>query len=93
VNSSAAAIADATRDSKLPGRWSSGAGRWPTDKGFGEWYGPPRKYDEALWPTDPFYDPTRDPVTRMLEIRHGDADVTGGEQLTLDVGATATPST
>lgn len=68
------------------GKWhvGEGPGRWPTDKGFQEWCGPPRTYDEALWPTDPWYDPDRDPVTRMLEIRRGDADVTEGEQLTLE---------
>ena len=69
------------------GKWhvGEGAGRWPTDKGFAEWYGPPRTYDEALWSTDPFYDPERDPVSRMVEIKDGDADVTEGEQLTLEV--------
>ena len=42
------------------GKWhvGEGPGRWPTDKGFLEWYGPPRTYDEALWPTDPWYDPS-----------------------------------
>lgn len=69
------------------GKWhvGEGRGRWPTDKGFGEWYGPPRTYDEALWPTDPWYDPDRDPVSRMVEIKRGDDDVTEGDQLTLDV--------
>jgi arylsulfatase len=69
------------------GKWhvGEGAGRWPTDHGFEEWYGPPRTYDEALWPTDPWYDPERDPVSRMVEIRRGDADVTERGQLTLEV--------
>jgi arylsulfatase len=69
------------------GKWhvGEGAGRWPTDHGFDEWYGPPRTYDEALWPTDPWYDPERDPVSRMLEVRRGDADVTERDHLTLDV--------
>ena len=69
------------------GKWhvGEGAGRWPTDKGFDEWYGPPRTYDEALWPDDPWYEPERDGVSRMLEIRRGDTDVTEGEQLTLEV--------
>ena len=62
-----------------------GPGRWPTDQGFQEWYGPPGTYDEALWPTDPWYDPERDPVSLMLEIRHGETEVIEGEQLTLDV--------
>jgi arylsulfatase A-like enzyme len=69
------------------GKWhvGEGPGRWPADKGFEEWYGPPRTYDECLWPDDPFYDPQRDPVSRMVEIRRGDQDVTETEQLTLEV--------
>lgn len=69
------------------GKWhvGEGQGRWPTDKGFQEWYGPPRTYDEALWPTDPWYDPSRDPVSRMIEMKRGDRDPIEGEQLTLDV--------
>jgi arylsulfatase A-like enzyme len=69
------------------GKWhvGEGPGRWPTDKGFQEWYGPPRTYDESLWPDDPWYDPQRDPVSRMVAIKRGDRDVTEGDQLTLDV--------
>jgi arylsulfatase len=69
------------------GKWhvGEGPGRWPTDHGFAEWYGPPRTYDEALWPTDPWYDPQRDPVSRMVEIKRGERDVTEGAQLTLEV--------
>ncbi len=69
------------------GKWhvGEGRGRWPTDKGFEEWYGPPRTYDEALWPTDPWYDPRRDPVSHMVEIKRGEEDVTEREQLTLEV--------
>jgi arylsulfatase len=68
------------------GKWhvGEGRGRWPTDKGFMEWYGPPRTYDEALWPTDPWYDPKRDPISRMVSIKRGEVDVTEGDQLTLD---------
>ena len=69
------------------GKWhvGEGPGHWPTDRGFQEWYGPPRTYDEALWPDDPWYDPGRDPVTRMVEIKRGESAVTEGDQLTLDV--------
>src|SRR6185312_14751342 len=52
---------------------------------FLEWYGPARTYDEALWATDPWYDAHRDGVSRMLEIKRGDTEVTEREQLTLDV--------
>jgi arylsulfatase A-like enzyme len=38
------------------GKWHVGEsrGRWPTDHGFDEWYGPPRTWDEAMWPSDPW---------------------------------------
>jgi arylsulfatase A-like enzyme len=69
------------------GKWHIGesAGRWPTDHGFDEWYGPPRTWDEALWPTDPWYDPKRDPTSSMLEARKGDGEPKPGKQLDLDV--------
>jgi arylsulfatase A-like enzyme len=80
-------LSEAGYECAVYGKWhvGEGAGRWPTDKGFSEWYGPPRTYDEALWPTDPWYDPDRDPVSRMLEIRRGDSGVTERDQLTLAV--------
>jgi arylsulfatase len=68
------------------GKWHIGdsQGRWPTDHGFDEWYGPPRTWDESLWPEDPWYDAKRDGVTNMLESGRG---VTPRpiKQLTLDV--------
>ena len=44
------------------GKWHIGAedGRWPTDHGFDEWYGPLRTYDECMWLEDPHYVPERD---------------------------------
>ncbi len=69
------------------GKWpvGEGPGRWPAAKGFAEWHGPPRTYDEALWVDDPWYDPKRDPVSRMVAIRQGERDVTELDQLTLEV--------
>ena len=69
------------------GKWhvGEGPGHWPTDKGFQEWYGPARTYDESLWVDDPWYDPERDGVSRMLEIKRGERDTTERDQLTLDV--------
>lgn len=68
------------------GKWHIGAseGRWPTDHGFDEWYGIPRTWDESLWPDDPWYDPTRDGVTSVLESRKG-GKVLEVKQLTQDV--------
>lgn len=68
------------------GKWHIGAtdGRWPTDHGFDEWYGPPRTWDESFWPDDPWYDPRRDGVTSMMEARRGEG-ARAVKQLTLDV--------
>ena len=68
------------------GKWHIGDcdGRWPTDHGFDEWYGPPHSYDEALWETDPWYDPSRDPVAYMLDGRKGEK-VKRAEKLTYDL--------
>jgi arylsulfatase len=79
-------LSDAGYTSAIYGKWhvGEGPGRWPTDKGFTEWYGPPRSYEEALWPDDPWYDPKRDGVSRMLEIKQGEAEPTEGAQLTLE---------
>jgi arylsulfatase A-like enzyme len=51
------------------GKWHIGAsdGRWPTDNGFDEWYGPAHSYDECLWAEDPWYNPERDPIAYMYE--------------------------
>jgi len=56
------------------GKWHVGTedGRWPTNHGFDEWYGPPHSYDEALWEKDPWYVPGRDPVAYMMEGRKGE---------------------
>lgn len=80
-------LSDAGYRCAVYGKWhvGEGAGRWPTDKGFREWYGPARTYDEALWPDDPWYDPQRDPTSYMLEASASDAEPAEREQLTLDV--------
>jgi len=79
-------FSDAGYATAIVGKWHIGdsAGRWPTDHGFDEWYGIPRSYDESLWPDDPWYDPKRDPVTRVLEGRKAQP-VKELEQLTVEV--------
>lgn len=51
------------------GKWHIGEsdGRYPTDHGFDEWYGPRASYDECLWADDPWYVPGRDGISYMLE--------------------------
>lgn len=79
-------FSDAGYLTAIVGKWHIGnsAGRWPTDHGFDEWYGIPGSYDEALWPEDPWYDPKRDLVTRVLEGRKGHP-VRELQQLTVEV--------
>jgi arylsulfatase A-like enzyme len=79
-------FADAGYATAIVGKWHIGdsPGRWPTDHGFDEWYGIPRTYDESLWPHDPYYDPKRDGITRVLEARRG-KPVRELAQLTLEV--------
>jgi arylsulfatase A-like enzyme len=79
-------FSDAGYATACVGKWHIGdsSGRWPTDHGFDEWYGIPRTYDECFWPEDPWYDPKRDPITRVLEGRKGEP-VNELEQLTLEV--------
>lgn len=70
------------------GKWHIGdeQGRWPTDHGFDEWYGPPRSYDECLWPEDPCYDPEVAPIAYMLESRRGEpVRECQDQQLTVDL--------
>jgi len=79
-------FSDAGYATLCTGKWhiGDGDGRWPHDHGFDEWYGPPHSYDEALWETDPWYTPGRDPEAYLLEGRKGEK-VEKKEKLTYDV--------
>ena len=88
-------LSDAGYATAIYGKWHIGAerGRWPTDHGFDEWYGPPRTYDEALWPEDPWYVAGRDPVSYMMEGRKGEpVQALKDQQLTIEVRRTSTPT-
>jgi arylsulfatase len=69
------------------GKWHIGTsdGRWPTNHGFDEWYGPIRSYDECLWPTRAEYDPRRDARSPVLESSRGKAARAAIDILTTDV--------
>jgi arylsulfatase len=68
------------------GKWhvGEGEGRWPTDHGFDEWYGPAHTWDECLWEADPCYVRGRDPESHMFEGRKGSPVRQAGE-LTYEV--------
>ncbi len=57
------------------GKWhiGEGEGRWPTDHGFDEWYGPPFSWDCAYWCKDPWYNAERDGVETMYQGRKGES--------------------
>ena len=70
------------------GKWHIGAedGRWPTDHGFDEWYGPLRTYDECMWLEDPHYVPERDGFSHMHEgTKESGTKPLMDQQLTMDL--------
>jgi arylsulfatase len=75
----------------IVGKWHIGAedGRWPTDHGFDEWYGPLRTYDECMWLEDPHYNPERDGYSYMHEGKKGEGvrPITS-QQLTMEMKKT-----
>src|SRR5690348_11246821 len=62
-------LSDAGYATACFGKWHLGAedGRWATDHGFDEWYGPPRSYDECRWYENPWWRPDRDMQSYMHE--------------------------
>ncbi len=84
-------LADKGYVSSCLGKWHIGAedGRWPTDHGFDEWYGPLRTYDECMWLDDPHYVPERDGYSYMHEGRKGEGVwPIKGQQLTMEMKKT-----
>jgi arylsulfatase len=57
------------------GKWHLGdrPGRFPTDRGFEEWYGIPRTTNESLFTSTPGFDPAVVPMPYILESRRGQA--------------------
>jgi arylsulfatase A-like enzyme len=57
------------------GKWHLGdrAGRFPTDRGFDEWYGIPRTSNESMFTTSPGYDENAAPLPYVMEGRKGEA--------------------
>ena len=61
------------RHATASGISATGAGRFPTDRGFDEWYGIPRTSNESMFTTSAGYDPDAAP----LPVRHGSAQRRG----------------
>ena len=55
------------------GKWHLGdrAGRFPTDRGFEEWYGIPRTTNESMFTSTPGYDPAVVPLPYIMEGERG----------------------
>lgn len=84
-------LSEAGYATSIYGKWHIGAedGRFPTDHGFDEWYGPLRTYDECMWLTDPHYVPERDGFSHMHEGVKGEgAKPIMDEQLTMETKKT-----
>ena len=56
------------------GKWHLGDrdGRFPTDRGFDEWYGIPRTTNESMFTSSPGYDPQVVPLPYVMEARKGE---------------------
>jgi arylsulfatase len=55
------------------GKWHLGdrEGRYPTDRGFDEWYGIPRTTNESMFTTSPGFDPSVVDIPHVMEGRKG----------------------
>jgi arylsulfatase A-like enzyme len=55
------------------GKWHLGdrPGRYPTDRGFDEWYGIPRTTNESMFTSSPGYDADVVPLPYVMESRKG----------------------
>ena len=58
----------------IHGKWHLGdrPGRYPTDRGFDEWYGIPRTSNESMFTSSPGYDPAIVPLPHVVEGRRGE---------------------
>lgn len=58
----------------IHGKWHLGdrKGRFPTDRGFDEWYGIPRTTNESMFTTAAGYDPKVTPLPYVLESTAGE---------------------
>ena len=58
----------------IHGKWHLGdrPGRFPTDRGFDEWYGIPRTTNESMFTSAPGYDPKVTPLPYVLEAKAGE---------------------
>ncbi|MBX3665269.1 MAG: arylsulfatase [Burkholderiales bacterium] len=58
----------------IHGKWHLGdrKGRFPTDRGFDEWYGIPRTTNESMFTSSPGYDPKVTPLPCVLEAKAGE---------------------
>lgn len=59
------------------GKWHLGdvPGRYPSDRGFDEWYGIPRTTDESQFTSTPGFDPSVVEVPQIMQGRRGEPSV------------------
>jgi len=68
-------FADAGYATGIYGKWHLGEqqGRWPTDQGFDEWYGIPNTTDEAMYTSQPHFDPEVVEPPQIVSAKRGQA--------------------
>jgi arylsulfatase A-like enzyme len=68
-------IRDQGYTTAIYGKWHLGdrPGRYPTDRGFDEWYGIPRTTNESMFTSTPGFDPSVVPMPYVMEARAGEA--------------------
>jgi len=59
----------------IHGKWHLGdrPGRYPTDRGFDEWYGIPRTTNVSMFTSTPGFDPAVVPLPYVMEAKRGEA--------------------
>jgi arylsulfatase A-like enzyme len=68
-------IRDQGYSTAIYGKWHLGdrPGRYPTDRGFDEWYGIPRTTNESMFTSTPGFDASVVPMPYVMEARAGEA--------------------
>ncbi len=58
----------------IHGKWHLGdrPGRYPTDRGFDEWFGIPRTTNESMFTSTPGFDAAVVPMPYVMQARHGE---------------------
>ena len=82
-------LSDAGYATAAFGKWHLGdsPGRYPTDRGFDQWYGIPNSTDESFWPQSPRFRPESSPLAKFEYVMEGRNGETPKEVKVYDLDA------